>query len=66
MKTLLNCRPDSLIMIHDFASRVAYHVIRKVAREIASAEDLSVFALKSGQSRGDIQAILVQHRFEAA
>jgi hypothetical protein len=66
MKTLLNCQPDSRIMIHDFASRVAYHVIREVAREIASAEDLSVFVPIPGRHRSRIHAILMQHRFEAA
>ena len=62
MRTLLNCRADALIMIHDFASRAQYHVIRQVAREVASAEDFSVFVSIPGQSRADIRRILKAHR----
>lgn len=62
-KVLLNCLPHSFIMFHDFASRRQYHVVRKVAREVASAEDLSVFAPILGQKREEIREILAQHRF---
>src|SRR5579875_421729 len=63
MQVLLNCRADSLIMIHDFSSRQQYHIVRNVAREIATAEDLSVFAPILGRSHRDARAILKQHRF---
>ena len=62
MKTLLSCRADAVIMIHDFASRVQYHVIGQVARQIASAEDFSAFVTIPGQSRSAIHAILAAHR----
>jgi hypothetical protein len=65
MKILLNCRPDALIIIHDFASRPNYHIVRDVAREIAIAEELSVFIPKLGQSRKQIREILHQHRLNA-
>jgi len=65
MKTLLNCRMDCVIMIHDFASRAQYHVIREVAREVASAEDFSAFVARPGQSRGRIHEILAAHRLDA-
>ncbi len=64
MKTLLNCSPDAVIMIHDF-TRPYYQVIRQVAREIASVDSLSAFLPKPGQSRELIADILERHRFEA-
>ena len=42
-QVVLHCRPSAIIGIHDFASRPAYHRIREVAREIATAGDLSFF-----------------------
>jgi hypothetical protein len=54
MSILLHCRPDAVIMVHDFASRKHYHPIREVAREIAVAEDLSVFIPAPLQSREKI------------
>ena len=38
-------------MIHDYASRAHYHVIREVAREIANAGKLSVFQPLDGRIR---------------
>lgn len=42
-QTVLRCSPDSVIAIHDFASRKPYHVVRDIAREIASVEDIAFF-----------------------
>jgi hypothetical protein len=65
MEVLRHCRPDSTIFIHDFASRSYYHVVREVAREIASAEEMSVFIAKPGQGRRIINDILIRHRHDA-
>ena len=62
MKTLLNCRADAVIMIHDYASRAQYHPIGRVAREVARAEDLSAFVPVPGRSRAAIREILALHR----
>lgn len=64
MQTLLNCRSDALIMIHDFSGRAHYHIVREVAREVAQAEELSVFMPRPGQSHARIRDILSQYRFE--
>ena len=66
MSVLLHCKPDAIIMIHDFSSREGYHVIKEVAREIARAEDLSVFTPAVAQSRALIHELLTRHRFESA
>jgi hypothetical protein len=50
-QTVLRCSPDAVIGIHDFASRKPYHVVREIAREIASTEDISFFLPAPG-SRG--------------
>jgi hypothetical protein len=46
MQTLLHCRPDVPIMVHDFSNRPEYHAVLEVAFQIASAENLSVFLSK--------------------
>jgi hypothetical protein len=64
MKILLNCRGDSVIMIHDFSSRKSYHCVREVAREIASADEMSIFIPRPGQSRERIEEILTRYKYE--
>jgi hypothetical protein len=63
MQIVLHCRPDALIVIHDFASRPYYHVVRDVAREIATAEDLSVFQPLQQDVRDRAQTILWEYQF---
>ncbi|MBB5694370.1 hypothetical protein [Muricoccus pecuniae] len=43
MQVLLRCRPDAVLVMHDFSSHREYHVVRGFARELAIAEDFSVF-----------------------
>jgi hypothetical protein len=66
MQALLHCGPDSFIMIHDFSSRSYYHVVREVAREIACAEDLSVFQPYRGRPKERVQAILRAHMYDCS
>lgn len=40
---VLHCKPSAIIGIHDFSSRPAYHCVREIAREIATAGDMSFF-----------------------
>ncbi|MDR3571114.1 MAG: hypothetical protein P4L81_02860 [Candidatus Pacebacteria bacterium] len=42
-KTVINCDHNSIIGFHDFASRKHYHCVYEIAREIATAEDMSFF-----------------------
>jgi hypothetical protein len=60
-QTVLRCSPDAIIGIHDFASRNHYHVVRDIAHEIASAEDISFF-LPAPRSRGRALEILDKYR----
>ncbi len=61
--TLMNCRPDTVIAMHDFASRGHYHAVHRIAREIARVEDLSVFIPRPGGSRRTLHEILEHHRY---
>ena len=63
IQVLLNCRNDSLILIHDFADRPSYHVVRNVAREVASAENLSCFVPPRSRDRRKLHAILAEYAF---
>jgi hypothetical protein len=40
---VLHCNPNAVIGIHDFNSRPNYHCVREIAREIATAGDISFF-----------------------
>ncbi len=40
---VLHCNPTAIIGIHDFSSRPNYHCVREIAREIATAGDISFF-----------------------
>jgi hypothetical protein len=66
MQTILHCEYDSLIMIHDYASRKAYHVVGEVARLVATAEDLSVFLPCRVRSRKKAANILSEYAFTTA
>ena len=63
LSTLLNCRPYSFILFHDFASRSQYHIVRTVCREIASAEDLTAFQVRDDLDRPEIEALLKQYAY---
>lgn len=62
LQALLHCRPDTLIAIHDFNSRPGYHVARELAREVAMAEDLSVFLPRPDIGPDAIRAALAAVR----
>jgi hypothetical protein len=58
----LHCKSDAIIGIHDFSSRPAYHCIREIAQEIATAGDMSFFLPLS--RRQTAEAILRSHYTE--
>lgn len=63
MQIVLSCTADTLIMVHDFASRPHYHVVLRVAREIARAENISAFVPNRAMEK---QALLLleEHEFD--
>lgn len=64
LQVLLRCRWDALLVMHDFASRRGYHLIRQFAREVAVAEDLSVFQRRTDFDLEKARASLVRHAFD--
>jgi hypothetical protein len=65
IQVLRNCRPDSVILIHDFASRPQYHIVREIAREIARVNDLSAFVMRHPH-RTTLESMLDTYRFDPA
>jgi hypothetical protein len=63
VETLLRCRADAVILIHDFAERVGYHAVRDLAREIAVASSLSAFVPKPNLDLERTQEILKVSRY---
>ncbi len=66
MATLMNCHPGTTVIIHDYASRPHYHVVREVAHEIARAGDLSVFRFSEKTQMPRVREIMEAHAFEPA
>jgi hypothetical protein len=54
---VLHCTSSAIIGIHDFRSRSAYHCVREIAREVATAGDMSFF-LPSPEK--DVAATILQ------
>jgi hypothetical protein len=64
VETLLRCRPDAVILIHDFSDRTGYHVVCDLAREIAVASSLSAFVRKCSFDLQRAQQILEMKRYD--
>jgi hypothetical protein len=60
LQALLHCRPGTPIAIHDFDSRPGYHIVRELAREVAMAQDLSVFLPRPDIDAATIRAALAK------
>jgi hypothetical protein len=66
MQAILHGNEDVLIAFHDFRSRKHYHIVREVAREVATAEDLSIFLPLKGKVRERALQILGAFEFESS
>jgi hypothetical protein len=64
-QTVIHCRPDALIGFHDFASRKQYHSVYEIAREVATAEDMSFF-LPLPDVREKAMKIVEEYKFNMA
>lgn len=64
MQTLLHCRRDAVILIHDFAMRPGYHIVREVARQIASASELAAFVPRADMNTDRVRAILQKYEYQ--
>ncbi len=61
---LLHSPPGTFIAIHDFASRPQYHVVRQIAREVARANNMSVFQRPLQLDSERAQQLLQRHRLD--
>lgn len=64
IQCLLHGRSDSLIVIHDFADREYYHHVRRVAREVARARNLSVFIKPRDFDPQAARKLLADHSYD--
>jgi hypothetical protein len=64
LSVLLHGQPGAILLMHDFASREHYHVVRSVAREIAVAEDLSAFQVPANADKRRISTLLQEHGYD--
>jgi hypothetical protein len=62
VQCLLHSTPGTFIAIHDFASRPQYHPIKNIAREIARANNMSVFQRPMHLDSEQAQELLHKHR----
>jgi hypothetical protein len=63
LETLLRCRSDSIILIHDFAVREEYHVVRQFGREIATTANLSAFVRRPAYKQDRLLETLEKARY---
>jgi len=66
LETLLRCRSDAVILIHDFAPRPEYHVVKEFAREVATASTLSAFVRRPTFNRNNLLKVLHRTRYDPA
>ncbi len=55
---------DGILACHDYRSRPHYHVVEKIARPIAEAGDLTLFARRSATTAYDCEAIYDKAKFD--
>jgi hypothetical protein len=60
LQAVLNCRADTLILLHD-CQRAEFAPVHEVARQIACVNELAVFLPRPGHSRARLQELLAQH-----
>ncbi|WP_224741727.1 hypothetical protein [Bradyrhizobium sp. 2S1] len=64
VQCVLHAAPGAFIAIHDFENRPHYHPVRTVAREIARANNMSIFQRPPRIDVDAAQALLQKYRLE--
>ena len=64
IQALLRASHSSVIIIHDFANRPHYHVIKEFSHEIAAVETLSVFQRRIDFDKRLAKSCLADHGFD--
>jgi hypothetical protein len=63
LETLMRCRADAVIAIHDYAPRAEYHVIEQFARPILACSNLSAMVRRSDFDRAKGAQALERFRY---
>ena len=61
MQVLLHAPADAVLLMHDYANRPSYHPVAEFTREIARADNLSVFQRSSIFNRNRAAECLMRH-----
>ncbi len=62
-ETISRAKIGAIVLIHDFATRPAYHVVNTLARRIAVCEALSAFVKDDNSSVADAKQMANDYRF---
>jgi len=66
LQVLIHADQGAIIMFHDFQSRKYYHIARDLTREIAIADDLSIFLVSKETNRQRAQELLEKYMYDSA
>jgi hypothetical protein len=63
METMMRCRADAIVVMHDYAPRAEYHIVEQFARPILVCSNLSAFVRRSDFDRIKAAATLERFRY---
>jgi hypothetical protein len=62
IETLMHCKPDAVILIHDYAPRLEYHIVEEFARPFLACETLYAFIRHGNFDRGKAAEVLARYK----
>lgn len=66
LQAIKHLKADSIVAMHDYRSRLNFHVVERYARPIAEAEDLTFFVRRAECDFLDLNKTLDAHRCNAS
>jgi hypothetical protein len=63
IETLLRCRADAVVVMHDYAPRAEYHIVETFARPFLACSTLSAFIRRSDFDRVNAAEVLERFRY---
>lgn len=64
LETILRCRADAVVAIHDYPERREYHVVEQFARPLMTTDSLTAFVPRAGMERAKVQAMLPMFTYQ--
>jgi hypothetical protein len=63
IETMMRCRPDAVVAIHDYAPRDEYHIVENFARPFLACSTLSAFIRRGDFDRLKAAEVLARFRY---